>query len=239
VADEVLSRGDLDVRFLENHTGRPMARTGNGTLTAAPTAEGVECDARVDTRRTDCRDLSLAVERKDVTQMSCAFTVADDGDEWRLGDDGIEERDIHSFGDLYDFSAVTYPASETTTLELAQRMLMGISDETRERLRRLWHVAKEIREGKVLSQQNGQDLADALEALHEADDIDIPAMVKNLQTIDKALGDGQAGLSTVLGKANPDGDAADLEPALAPPDASRALQLARIRIIRARELAHV
>jgi hypothetical protein len=150
---------------------------------------------------------------------------------------------VWSIGDLLDVSAVTYPCSEGTQLELAQRALAvrlsSLPSDSRERLRRCWHFAKEIREGKVLSQQNGQDLADALEALHEADDIDIPEMVRNLQTIDQALDKGQGGLSTVLGKANPDGGPADLEPALVPPDAARARDLALLQIIRARELLTV
>jgi HK97 family phage prohead protease len=242
VVDDVLGRGDLDCRFLENHEGRPLARTANGTLTLTAGRNGVESEARVDTRRTDSRDLMLAVERGDITQMSCGFIVADDGDEWRVGDDGAEEREIHSFGELFDVSAVTYPASPTTSIELAQRMLWGISDESRERVRKLWAIAKDIRSGKVLSKQNGADLMAALEALHEADDEDIPSIVRSLQTINGALDKGQASLSAVLGRANPDGDPDDLQPALDPPDAEatqRAIQRQQLLAIRARELLAV
>lgn len=75
----------------------------------------------------------------------------------------------------------------------------------------------QVREGKVLSADNQTMLQNALTALHEADDVDIPAIVKSLQTIDSALDAGQAGLAEVLGKANPDGDPDDRQPTLENP----------------------
>jgi hypothetical protein len=217
VAAATMRSRDFDCKFLENHTGRPFATVGNGTLTFEDTPEGLRSFARMDLRRTDARDLALTVERRDVTQMSCGFVVNDDA--WRWGDDGIEERDIFSFDDLFDVSAVTYPASPTTSIAVAQRALMAAFPgdvESRERLRRLWYIAKDIRSGKVLSQQNGQELMDALEALHNADDVDIPGIVKQLEDIDAAVDTAQGALSNVLDRANPDGDADDQEPALVP-----------------------
>lgn len=238
VLDAVLGR-ELDCRFLVNHDGVPHARTTNSTLVLTDSPTGVISEAHVDLRRSDSRDLALAIERGDVTQMSCGFVVAKGGDEWTLGADGIEDRNVFSFAELFDVSAVTYPASPTTSIEVAVRALARLDDESRERIRRLWNIAKDIRAGKALSQQNGQDLADALEALHEADIVDIPGIVKQLQAIDKAAVDlGQAGISAVLDRADPDGTAKDQEPALEPPPAKddRALQMQRLRLGRLRYL---
>jgi len=79
---------------------------------------------------------------------------------------------------------------------------------------------RQLREGKVLSAANSEELQKALEALHAADDADIPGIVRALQDIDTAVDAGMAGISTVLDTANPDGDTGDLEPALVPPTAS-------------------
>lgn len=283
VADAVMESRDFDCRFLENHEGRPHARTANGTLLLSETSRGVRSEVHLDGRRQDSNDLAMAVERSTVTQMSCGFVVATD--EWNIGDDGIEERDVFSFAELFDVSAVTYPASPTTSIELTERMLAQAAVESRERIRRLHVAAGAVRSGSPLSQKDGEDLraaaealyrvdhfapipelldawgsvadrfvrvfragkvlsndnqADieaALEALHAADDIDIPGITKSLETIDKALDDGQEALARVLGRADPDGDANDKNPTLVPPktpkgdDDARARQLQHLKLV--------
>jgi hypothetical protein len=230
---------------------------------------GVHCEARLDGRQTAARDLAIAVERGDVTQMSCGFVV--DDDDWGWDDAGDETRDIYSLQELFDVSAVTYPASPTTSIALTERALRGLQPLAEGRdLRTMWAVAKDIRAGRQPTQGQGQELMDALvastssdiahlrevtgrdetmtrerllmrsmtiyercyrqgkvlsseieqmlqaaqDALHSADDIDIPGITTQLEAIDKALDAGQAGLSAVLGKANPDGGPGDKEPAL-------------------------
>jgi HK97 family phage prohead protease len=287
VAQAAMSARDFDCRFLINHDGMPLARSVSGTLLFEDTPRGLRCEPHLDARQQAATDLAVAIERGDVTQMSVGFMVADGGDEWRWGDDGTEEREVYQFEDLFDVSAVTYPASPTTSIELAQRMLATAGSETRERVRRLFAiggairsskpltqkdgddlraaaemlyraespataftvrldayrhavelVAGALRDGKVLSTQNTADLTAALEALHSADDIDIPSITAQLETIDKALDAGQAGLAAVLGRANPDGDAADLNPTLVPAtdpasdSDARARQRAKLEIVR-------
>ena len=209
VATNVLA-AQPDVRFLFNHDGMPLARTLSGTLTLADTATGLSMTATLDARQQLACDLAVAIERGDVTQMSCGFVVA--MDTWNAD---YTERDIWRLEQLFDVSAVTYPASPTTSIELALRSMMAAPVESRARLRHVWIAAREAREGKVLSAENAGLLQQALDALHEADDVDIPSIVKSLQTIDEALDAGQAAVSSVLGKANPDGDADDKEPELA------------------------
>lgn len=215
VANDVLARG-ADVRFLFNHDGMPLARTLAGTLTLDVTnTRGLPMTATLDARQFLANDLAVAIERGDVNQMSCGFCVG--ADDWN---DAGDERSISKFSDLFDVSAVTYPASPTTSIELAYRSILARPPESQARVRQLWvAVGRDFREGKMLSAENAGQLQAALDALHTADDVDIPAIVRGLQTIDSALDAGQAGLAAVLGKANPDGDPKDLEPALTPPGA--------------------
>lgn len=208
VATSVLTASP-DVRFLFNHDGMPLARTIPGTLILKDTPEALTFSAEVDLRMSLANDLVLAIGRGDVSQMSCGFCVGMD-----VWNSDYTERSIFRLAELFDVSAVTYPASPTTSIELALRSMMAAPIESRARLRNVWMAAREEREGKVLSSANATLLQQALEALHEADDIDIPAIVGSLQTIDAALDAGQAGLAEVLGIADPDGDADDLDPEL-------------------------
>lgn len=208
VAATALAAG-ADVRFLFNHDGMPLGRTANGTLTFTDTPEALMMRVVMSARSQLANDLAVAIERGDVDQMSCGFVVG--LDEWSSD---WTQRSIYRFDNFFDVSAVTYPASPTTSIEMALRSMLAVPVASRSRIRVAWKAAQEARAGKVLSAENAELLQNALEALHEADDVDIPSIVKSLQTIDSALDAGQEGLSAVLDKANPDGDADDLEPEL-------------------------
>jgi len=105
--DEVLND---DVRFLLNHTGAPLARTTNGTLELSIDETGLKYRAALaDTQ--DGRDLYKLIKRGDITQSSFAFTI--DKDEWS---EDRSTRTITKVGRLLDTSAVTYPASPSTTV---------------------------------------------------------------------------------------------------------------------------
>ena len=110
VAKHLVDRADC--RFLVNHSGLALARTPT-TLKLEDTPEALRFSAIVDTRQRAANDLVIAVARRDVTQMSCGFVVADDSwfDDW-------SQRSIHRFEELLDVSAVTYPASPTTSISL-------------------------------------------------------------------------------------------------------------------------
>jgi hypothetical protein len=60
-------------------------------------------------------DLAIALQRQDVTQMSVGFVVAQDT--WL---DDFSVRTITRIGELLDISAVTYPASPTTSIALVE-----------------------------------------------------------------------------------------------------------------------
>ncbi|NCW67510.1 MAG: HK97 family phage prohead protease [Marivivens sp.] len=119
--DDVL--GD-DVRFLLNHTGAPLARTTNGTLELTVDETGLRYRAALaDTQ--DGRDLYKLIKRGDITQSSFAFTI--DSDEWS---EDRSTRTITKIGRLLDTSAVTYPASPSTTV--AARNMAAAAQEAAE-----------------------------------------------------------------------------------------------------------
>lgn len=175
VANDVLSR-NADVRFLFNHEGMPLARTLSGTLTLDTTnTRGLPMTATLSARQSLANDLAVAIERGDVNQMSCGFVVG--ADDWN---DDETERSISAFSDMFDVSAVTYPASPTTSIELAFRSIIAQPIESQARVRQLWvAVGKDFRDGKGLSAEHAAHLQSALSALHSTDDFDIASIVRS------------------------------------------------------------
>lgn len=102
-----------DCRLLYNHTGFTLARTTSGTLTLTDTPKSLNCVATLDPRQTVAADLALAVGRGDGREMSVGFIVG--ADEWSSD---FSHRLITRLGELLDVSAVAFPASPTTSVEL-------------------------------------------------------------------------------------------------------------------------
>lgn len=114
-------RSQPDVRLLLNHDSNyVMARTASGTLELREDATGLHVFARVDRRISWVEDLRTSMQRGDIDQMSFAFTVANQGDEWAATEDGTVIRTILPDGvdGLYDVSVVTYPAYEATRVNM-------------------------------------------------------------------------------------------------------------------------
>lgn len=105
-----------DCRFLFGHDGLPLARTKAGTMRLHDTAEALRFTATVDIRSSQANDLIVAIERGDVSQMSVGFVVDEGGDAWS---NDLTKRSISRFRSLEDVSAVTYPASPSTSIALA------------------------------------------------------------------------------------------------------------------------
>lgn len=103
---------EADVRFLINHNpDLVLARTLSNTLRLSEDNTGLATDA--DLARTSYgEDLAISLERGDVTQMSFAFRVVKE--EWEEGDD--DELPLRTLKEveLFDVSAVTYPAYNDT-----------------------------------------------------------------------------------------------------------------------------
>lgn len=120
---------DDDVRLLFNHDGLPLARTTNSTLALSEDKQGLAFQADLAPVQMS-RDLVTLVERGDVSQMSFAFIPGqlksgrisrDDpeaaghkgiaiDDSW----DGMPYQAVTTVRQLFDVSAVTYPAYEGT-----------------------------------------------------------------------------------------------------------------------------
>ena len=110
--NKTLSDG-ADVRFLVNHEGLPLARTKSGTMTLTPDEVGLRVDVpALDMSNPTAVELVSALARGDVDQMSHAFRTV--RQEW--SPDYMERRILEV--ELFDVSAVTYPANDVTVLAL-------------------------------------------------------------------------------------------------------------------------
>jgi len=159
--------GKPDIRMLFNHDGMPLARTGaNASLDAWEEDDGLHIRAMVDPRQTIANDLIVALERGTVTQMSVGMQVDREQDQWSGEDEyGLPNvRNIFGLDNIFDASAVTYPASTTTTLALASRM-NDMPPEITVRTQKLWELAREGRKGTI-SQADSDTLMHVIEELH-------------------------------------------------------------------------
>jgi HK97 family phage prohead protease len=104
------------VQWLLNHEGLSMAYTKAGTLALAEDEHGLEAVAQVDTRRSDVRDMTLAIERGDVDEMSFAFRVPAGKSIWSPD---YDQRDITEYN-LHrgDVSTVNFGANPFTEVGL-------------------------------------------------------------------------------------------------------------------------
>lgn len=117
---------DPDVAFLVNHRGVTMARTRNGTLRLKADDTGLRSQAFLNPKRTDVRDLILAIEDENVTEMSFAFTIPEGGGQWSpdYSEYRINEVDLHR-GDV---SAVNYGANPYTSVAARSREILDDLD---------------------------------------------------------------------------------------------------------------
>ena len=123
-ATEALTRSD-EVVLWDHESGRPMARKKNGTLEVSEDEKGVFIRADV-SGTVWGRDGYEAIKNGVVDKMSFAFDIARGGDNWIWEDfDGvkIEVREITKFGEIYDYSPVTYPAYEDTEVNTRAKKL--------------------------------------------------------------------------------------------------------------------
>jgi HK97 family phage prohead protease len=114
-------RAQPDVRLLLNHDSNfVMARTASGTLELREDTTGLHVFARVDRRISWVEDLRTSMQRGDIDQMSFAFTLKDNGDDWAVAENGDVVRTIRADGvdSLFDVSVVTYPAYEATAVNI-------------------------------------------------------------------------------------------------------------------------
>ena len=141
---DALTDADMsDVLFLYNHEGMVFARISNGTLTVAPNERGLYI--RADLGKTEqSRSMYEQIKAGMVTQMSWAFTIAEDGDTY---DEETHTRTINRVAKVYDVSAVAYPANPSTDIS-ARAYFDGVIEEEVKRRRdreRVEALREEIR----------------------------------------------------------------------------------------------
>ena len=123
-----------DVVFRVDHEGSVYARTSAGTVDLWVDEHGL--GNRTDLSRTaKSRELFSEIKAGNYPQMSFAFSVDDDGDDY---DKETHTRIIHRIKKVFDVSAVSFPANPYTELSVATRDYFNgvIEAEKAERLER-------------------------------------------------------------------------------------------------------
>lgn len=128
--DDVLA-ADPDVHALWDHDTRfVLARTRNRTLDLSKDERGLRFWARVaDTSYG--RDLRTLLERGDVDQASFAFTVAEDGDAWKMREENgqtVIERTINQVEGLFDVTVTAKGANPLTSSGVARSAVRAALD---------------------------------------------------------------------------------------------------------------
>ncbi len=124
-----------DVAFLLNHGGMTLARTKSGTLELVEDNVGLAVKASLDTRQSVVNDITVAMQRGDLDEMSFAFRVK--ADEWRNAEgEPVEWWDMSGVTrsinevtiDHGDVSVVNYGANPFTTASLRDIKNIAMAD---------------------------------------------------------------------------------------------------------------
>jgi len=117
--------GGQDVRFLIDHNPTLiLGRTKAGTLVLRDDPEGLYFEVALPNTQA-ARDLAENLRLGNISECSFAFRPRPGGEESRSRTEGgrtVYETDISDV-DLFDASAVTYPAYPTTSVEIKSRCL--------------------------------------------------------------------------------------------------------------------
>ena len=144
--NEVIEGGALDkanlkdVRFLVNHNTDmiPLARSRNNnensTMQLEVDSEGMKIRVNLDTENnTEARNLYSAIKRGDITGMSFMFTI--DDEEWEGLESEHPTRHIRKIGTVFEVSAVTFPAYESTEISARDKEALDSAKATLESVR--------------------------------------------------------------------------------------------------------
>ncbi len=144
---EIIEAGALDkanlkdVRFLVNHDiGMiPLARSRNNnensTMQMSIDKDGMAIRVNLDTENnSDARNLYSAIKRGDISGMSFMFSI--DREEWEDLEGDHPTRRIKSIGQVYEVSAVTFPAYESTEISARDKEALESAKATLESARR-------------------------------------------------------------------------------------------------------
>ena len=145
--DEIIEAGALDnsnlkdVRFLVNHNTNmiPLARSRNNnensTMQMEVDKDGMAIRVNLDTENnTEARNLYSAIKRGDITGMSFMFTI--DDEEWENLESDHPTRHIRKISQVFEVSAVTFPAYESTEISARDKEALESAKATLESVRR-------------------------------------------------------------------------------------------------------
>lgn len=125
--DEVIDSGALrntdlsDVRLCLNHDtsfvyARSRRNNASSTMQISVDEIGLTFSASLDIEGSPkAQDFYAAIKRGDMDKMSFMFTI--DGYEWENLESDHPTRHITSIGSIFEISAVTFPAYDTTSIE--------------------------------------------------------------------------------------------------------------------------
>ena len=144
--NEIIERGALDkanlkdVRFLVNHNTDmiPLARSRNNnensTMQLEVDNDGMVIRVNLDTENnTEARNLYSAIKRGDITGMSFMFTI--DDEEWEGLETDTPTRHIRKIGTVFEVSAVTFPAYESTEISARDKEALESAKATLDNVR--------------------------------------------------------------------------------------------------------
>lgn len=112
-----------DVQLLINHDGMPLARTKSGTLTLSADRVGLVTSADLEPRSATVQELSIAMDRGDIDEMSFAFRVL--RQEWN--EDYTERRLLEVSIHKGDVSVVNFGANPATSATLRAMSLASVA----------------------------------------------------------------------------------------------------------------
>ena len=122
IQPDAFNEADMDdVVFLLDHTGRVYARTKNDTVKLTVDDKGLFTETDL-SKTAAARSVYEDIEAGNYSQMSFAFTVADD--EYLITTEAektVYTRVINRIKKVYDISAVGFPANPTTDIGVATR----------------------------------------------------------------------------------------------------------------------
>lgn len=127
VDSRALEGADMsDVIFQIDHSGSPLARLRNGSLSISTDPHGLKVRADLGGSQSG-RDAYEAIKSGLIDRMSWGFTIDDDGWEY---DERTRTSTIVRVKKVFDVSAVTFPANSDTELH-ARSYLDGVIEASR------------------------------------------------------------------------------------------------------------
>ena len=153
--NEIIEAGALDkanlkdVRFLVNHDTSmiPLARSRNNnensTMQLEVDKDGMSIRVNLDTENnSEARNLYSAIKRGDITGMSFMFTI--DDEEWENLESDHPTRHIRKIGQVFEVSAVTFPAYEATEISARNKEALDSAKATLDSVKLLESNKREL-----------------------------------------------------------------------------------------------